>query len=75
LPRERFNPHVTLARFNSGLTGELAQEMRDFAARRMNFTAGPFAVREFLLIRSMLGRTGPVYEELAAYPLGANSEF
>jgi len=75
LPRERFNPHVTLARFNSGLTGELAQEMRDFAARRMNFAAGPFAVREFLLIRSMLGRTGPVYEELAAYPLGANSEF
>jgi 2'-5' RNA ligase len=69
LPRARFNPHITLARFNSGLTGELAQEMRDFAARRLDFAAGPFVVSEFLLMRSMLGRTGPVYEQLAAYPL------
>jgi 2'-5' RNA ligase len=45
--------------------------MRDFAARRMSFTAGPFVVSEFMLIRSMLGRTGPVYEQLAAYALGA----
>jgi len=73
-PRERYNPHATLARFNSGLTGEMAQEMRDFAARRMSFTAGPFVVSEFLLIRSMLGRTGPVYEQLAAYPLGTGRE-
>lgn len=69
IPRTRYNPHVTLARFNSGLTGELAQEMRDFAAWRMNFTAGPFHISEFLLIRSMLGRTGPVYEPLATYRL------
>jgi 2'-5' RNA ligase len=74
LPRERYNPHVTLARFNSGLNGELAQDIRDFAARRMNFTAGPFVVSEFLLIRSMLGRTGPVYDQLAAYPLGAGPD-
>ena len=39
-------------------------------ARRMGFTAGPFEVGEFLLIRSTLGRNGPVYDELAAYPLG-----
>jgi 2'-5' RNA ligase len=69
LPRERYIPHVTLARFNSGLTGEAAQEMRDFAARRMDFTAGPFAVEAFQLYRSTLGRKGPIYEELAAYPL------
>ncbi len=74
LPRARYNPHVTLARFNSGLTGELAQEMRDFAARRMIFTAEPFFVSEFHLIRSMLGRTGPVYEQLFAYPIDAGSE-
>lgn len=74
LPRERYNPHVTLARFNSGLTGEMAQEMRDFTARRMSFTAGPFVVNELLLIQSMLGRTGPVYEQLAAYPLGTGRE-
>jgi 2'-5' RNA ligase len=70
LPRERYSPHVTLARFNAGLQGDEAVEMRDFAARRMDFTTGPFAVGEFLLYRSTLGRNGPVYEELAAYPLG-----
>jgi 2'-5' RNA ligase len=69
LPGERYHAHVTLARFNSGLTGEPAQELRDFAARRMDFTAGPFAVEAFQLYRSTLGRKGPVYEELASYPL------
>jgi 2'-5' RNA ligase len=73
LPRERYSPHVTLARFNAGLGGEEASEMRDFAARRMAFTAGPFEVGEFLLIRSTLGRNGPVYQELAAYPLGGGN--
>ena len=69
MPRGRYTPHVTLARFNAGLQGDEAAEMRDFAARRMGFTAGPFEVGAFLLIRSTLGRNGPVYEELAAYPL------
>jgi 2'-5' RNA ligase len=69
LPGERYHAHVTLARFNSGLTGEPAQELRDFAARRMDLSAGPFAVDAFQLYRSTLGRKGPVYEELAAYPL------
>jgi 2'-5' RNA ligase len=74
LPRTRYSPHVTLARFNSGLTGEMAQEMRDFAARRMDFSAGPFVVNEFLLMRSMLGRAGPIYDNLATYPLRTISE-
>ncbi|MFQ5566782.1 MAG: RNA 2',3'-cyclic phosphodiesterase [Paracoccaceae bacterium] len=73
LPRERYSPHVTLARFNAGLKGEEAVEMRDFAARRMGFTAGPFEVGEFLLMRSTLGRNGPVYQELAAYPLNGEN--
>lgn len=69
LDRERYSPHVTLARFNSGLKGEAAQEMRDFAALRMGLRAGPFPVEEFILFRSTLGRNGPIYEELAGYPL------
>jgi len=73
LDRERYSPHVTLARFNSGLKGEAAQEMRDFAARRMGFRAGPFTVEEFVLYRSTLGRNGPVYDELAVYPLGGGN--
>ena len=73
LPRTRHSPHVTLARFNAGLGGGEAQEMRDFAARRLGFSAGPFEVAEFRLIRSTLGRNGPVYDELATYPLGGES--
>jgi 2'-5' RNA ligase len=69
LPRERFSPHVTLARFKNGLKGEEMQEMQAFVARRMPLAAGPFAVDEFVLYRSTLGRNGPIYEELATYPL------
>lgn len=69
LPRERYTPHVTLARFNAGLRGEAAQEMRDFAARGAGLRAGPVEVEEFVLYRSTLGRKGPIYEELAVYPL------
>ncbi len=73
LDRERYSPHVTLARFNAGLKGDDAQEMRDFAARRMGLRAGPFHVARFLLFRSSLGRNGPIYEELAAYPLNGTA--
>ena len=60
---------MTLARFGAGLRSEAAQEMRDFAARRMGVRAGPFPVEEFILYRSTLGRSAPIYEELAVYPL------
>ncbi len=69
MDRTRFNPHVTLARFGKGLNGEDAEKIRSFTVRRMAFRAGPFAVEAFVLNRSTLGRKGPIYEELAAYPL------
>lgn len=69
MDRMRYSPHVTLARFNNGLKGEDAEKMRTFAVRRMSLKAGPFEVDEFVLYRSTLGRNGPIYEELAAYPL------
>lgn len=69
MDRTRYNPHVTLARFNKGLNGEDIEKVRIFTVRRMTFKAGPFAVEEFHLYRSSLGRNGPIYEELAAYPL------
>jgi RNA 2',3'-cyclic 3'-phosphodiesterase len=71
MERARYLPHVTLARFNNGLRGEEAEAMRAFAARGAGFRAGPFEVGEFVLFRSSLGRRGPTYEELAAYPLQA----
>ncbi len=69
MERTRYRPHVTLARFNAGLTGEESDRMRVFAARGAGFRAGPFDARSFDLMRSWLGRSGPVYETLAAYPL------
>jgi 2'-5' RNA ligase len=69
LERARYRPHVTLARFNAGLTADEAERMRAFAARGAGLRAGPFEVTEFRLVRSHLGRTGPVYDALALYPL------
>lgn len=70
IARERFRPHVTLARFgNGGLLGEDVVEMQAFVARRVGVTAGPFEVDRFTLYRSHLGRDGPIYEALADYPL------
>ena len=74
LPRERYSPHVTLARFSRDLDGAQVQEIQDFAARRMVFTAGPISVETFKLYRSTLGRKGPVYDVLATYPLGERTE-
>jgi 2'-5' RNA ligase len=69
LERTRYRPHVTIARFNAGLAPDDAERMRVFAARGAGLRVGPFAVDEFRLMRSHLGRTGPIYDELAAYAL------
>lgn len=65
----RYTPHVTLARFPRDITGEDLQAVQAFLGRRTGLAAGPFAVEEFGLYRSHLGRNGPIYEELAHYPL------
>lgn len=68
LQAERFVPHITLARFGSGLRGEDAEKMHAFVATRMTLSAGPFEVEEFALYRSRLGKVAS-YEALATYPL------
>ena len=68
LPRERFRPHVTLARFprsRSVDTGRLAA----FLGAWGGFRAGPFAVERFCLYGSTLTPEGPIYDVLADYPL------
>ncbi len=68
LPRERFRPHVTLARFARSRpadTGRLAT----FLSHHGGFRAGPFAARCVALYRSTLTPAGPLYEVLADYPL------
>lgn len=67
LPRERFVPHVTLARFARG-EGRGAALGR-WLADRAGFAHGPVTVRAFALMRSHLGAGGAVYADLARYPL------
>ena len=67
LPAARYTPHVTLARYTKGMLSP--QAAARMVAARAAFLAGPWAVEAFSLYRSDLGRAGPVYTELARYPL------
>ncbi|WP_135507266.1 RNA 2',3'-cyclic phosphodiesterase [Roseovarius aestuariivivens] len=71
LPRDRFRPHVTLARFGPRVAGDprLDRWLAEMAALR----AGPYAVDRVCLYRSTLTPDGPLYDVLAAYPLAAAS--
>jgi 2'-5' RNA ligase len=67
LPPEprKFKPHVTLARLRNGN----ARAAESFVMNHAGFRAGPLPIAAFSLIRSHLGKGGPVYETLAEYPL------
>jgi len=69
MPRAKFVPHVSLARFPKSLPAEDLARLQHFAARRMSFDAGIFPVTRFTLFRSHLGQRGASYEALAEYPL------
>lgn len=64
--RRRFMPHVTLARMRPGQVDDqlLARRLSE-----MPFEAPAFVVDAFGLYRSTLHPEGPVYEEMARYPL------
>jgi 2'-5' RNA ligase len=63
----RFTPHITLARFAGGEGRGL--ELRDWLTLHAGFRLGPFHVGEFALYRSTLTRSGPVYTDMARFPL------
>lgn len=67
--RRRFAPHVTLARFapSSVDRARLGAALLAAAGARL----APFAVTDFRLMESRLGRSGASYTMLARYPLGA----
>lgn len=69
LAHERYQPHVTLARFGQGLTGPDALDLQGFLSARMTRVAGQFTAHGFALFESRLGRQGASYEILADYPL------
>ena len=68
LPARRFAPHVTLARLPERLAGR--ERLEAAVAARGGYRVPPFPVEDFRLYRSHLGGEGPLYEELARYPLG-----
>jgi RNA 2',3'-cyclic 3'-phosphodiesterase len=69
LPRERFHPHVTLARLPVSLAPDDLGRLRSHVAARAGFICGPFSVQSFSLFRSRLGRSGATYEIMAEYEL------
>jgi 2'-5' RNA ligase len=72
-PRERFVPHVTLARLPPGMASEDLERLRGYIISRARFVTEPFAVERFALFRSHLGRSGATYEEMASYPLSGSA--
>lgn len=70
LPRERFRPHVTLARFGNRVEGEALERLRRYLER---FGAAPmpeFTVETFTLFESHLRKDGAHHDALAEYALG-----
>lgn len=70
LPRTRYRPHVTLARFRANMPPGDLEGLQRAIARWIAFRAGPFDARRVILYRSVLHPEGEVYTELARYPLG-----
>jgi 2'-5' RNA ligase len=68
LAARRFAPHVTLARLPERLGGR--ERLEAAVAARGGYRLPAFEVEDFRLYRSHLGGEGPLYEELARYPLG-----
>jgi len=68
LPRERFTPHVTLARFSS--RAPAGESMARWLSRHAAFSAAPVSPKTAVLYRSWLGEGGPRYEALMETPLG-----
>jgi RNA 2',3'-cyclic 3'-phosphodiesterase len=62
----KFKPHVTVARFN----GNPGAKLNEYLAHAALFRGGSFAINEFILYSSFLGRTGAVYRPEARYALG-----
>ncbi len=70
VPRERlpFVAHLTIGRVKSGRN---AKRLRAAIENQREVPLGREEVARFVLYRSTLTPDGPIYEELAAFPLGA----
>lgn len=69
LPRERFRPHVTLARFRRDLIEDQAIQIGSFMAIHGNAAVPVFDVAQYHLYASTLHPDGAKHELLADYTL------
>lgn len=69
LPRERFRPHVTLARFRRDMLEEQAMQVGRFLAQHGDVALPLVEVQRFCLFGSSLHPEGAVHEVLAEYRL------
>ncbi|MEM6744583.1 MAG: RNA 2',3'-cyclic phosphodiesterase [Pseudomonadota bacterium] len=69
LPRERFTPHVTVARFSA--RAPAGAGLARWLEREKAFETAPFAPREAVLYRSWRGAQGAAHEPLMDVPLSA----
>ncbi|HWD28874.1 MAG TPA: RNA 2',3'-cyclic phosphodiesterase [Rhizomicrobium sp.] len=63
--REKFTPHVTVARLGHTPVGTVMDYLTDHAL----YSSAPFAVAEFILYSSVLTSDGSVYRPEREYPL------
>ncbi len=70
LSRERFRPHVTLARFRKTVQGSELRRIGQALEAWGVFDAGVLRVERFALYHSRLAADGARYHVLAEYPLG-----
>ena len=69
MPRRRFRPHVTIARFGRGAGEVEAARVGRLLQARGDAVSGPFGVNGVTFYRSHLRPEGPIYEPMAEYPL------
>jgi RNA 2',3'-cyclic 3'-phosphodiesterase len=70
LPRERFRPHVTIARFAREIGAKDQARLGEFLALNATFTLAPMPAETITLYRSHLRPEGALHEPLAQFPLG-----
>jgi len=69
LPRERFRPHVTIARFAREIGARGEAKLGEFLALNGTFSVPPEPALAVTLFRSHLTHEGAHHEPLASFPL------
>ena len=67
VPRRKYVPHLTLARFSPSSSRET--QLAGLFEISVGLSLEPFQPQAMVLYQSMLGREAPVYDELYSFPI------